>query len=480
MSGDDKERRSQHTQTPLRTLDGRAWGKVVLLTLFFFAMEQVDLFGLATATEAYSRSLIYQILAPYEPSENRERITVVMLDDRDLVEFGQLWPAEYGFHAVVLQALSEYRPAAVFVDIAFIDERSDPTISELAGMAEHYQAKGIPLLVAGPLNEAPYAQGIRPELAGKVQVVPVPGGRGAHQGITYPLWDVGYPTAAMAIYQALGKRDGSPLAAIVDPGFRAGPATPELEVTWKISDDRESLDSYQRLHCAIHSKDLLTRVLRVMVYELPGIDNDLRNPCPYHTTLTLRALLSGDPRLDSVIRDRVIIYGADLLMAADKVDPPTHTPLAAAHLHAMALNNLLDRGSDYRVNGSSEQATLLADAVTLLCLFLLMATAQYWELLIESQAGAMDDDAEKHTGSRLMRLGGVLLGWSLSCFLIVVAVSYIAYELLALGVSNWTGLLFFTLIRAHARLVEFFNELAIAISRQMKAFGALLWQSIRG
>jgi len=452
----------------------RWWAKVLLLTGFFFGLEQIDLFGISSATEDYSRTLVYRILATSHPQQHRDKLSVVMLDDRDLVEFDQHWPAQYEFHAAVLRALLDMGAAGVLVDIAFIDQRDDPGITELQAVAALYREKGIPLLVAGTPGEPPYPAGIRSELVGEVTVVQAPGGRDVHQGIVYPMQQHGHSTAAPAFYRALANPAQTPLSTLVDPTLQVGQPLSAMEVTWKISDRRElldgdpaqPLDSYTHENCQIGTTNPIGRALRLLLYELPGNDSDLLNPCPYHTTLSTRALLSGDTRFESVIRDRAIVYGADLMMSADRVEPPTHPPLAAAHFHAMALDNLLHSGADYPVFSDSDWAAgstvgfTRSDALMVACLMLLMMVAQIWESMITRRCPSSDND-DTRSGDALMAprelawFAVLLVGWTLSAALVVGAMSLFAYSVLGLGVSNWTGMLFFTLIRANGRVIDF-------------------------
>ena len=256
------------------------------------------------------------------------------------------------------------------------------------------------------------------ECEGKLKIVPVPGGLGEHEGIIYPLWDKKgqRATAAMTLYNEVCKKDGC---------FTAIPQQPDMEVTWKITDDRAPLDSYQKTSCSIHSPHWGERLLKMFFASLPFVDGDLRNPCPYHTTVPIRKLFSAEPKLKELFEGKVVIYGADLLMASDLVDPPTHTALPAAHLHAMAFNNLLDWGNGYRKAKSDG----LLGYLPLVCLFLLILVEKY-------MAPAINDP-----DIALSKRCKIAIEWIIASLIIIVVYAYIAYEYLNLGVSNWAGLL---------------------------------------
>ena len=128
--------------------------RALLLATLLFGIGQIDPFGLSTATNKHSRALVYQVIAPYKQSDHRNEITILMLDDQDLAEFGQSWPTEYGFHAAILQTLKDLKVAAVFIDIGFLDERlEDGSFSDLTAVIDDYHEEKIPLLMAGTPGE---------------------------------------------------------------------------------------------------------------------------------------------------------------------------------------------------------------------------------------------------------------------------------------------------------------------------------------
>ncbi len=106
------------------------------VAIFFYLMAgQIDPLGALSAADSYSNALYQQVYraANYEKERERQypgpgsdppKVVVVEVLEEDLTLFEESWPVSYDFHAWVLERLSDRQPAAVFVDIAFIDDRS--------------------------------------------------------------------------------------------------------------------------------------------------------------------------------------------------------------------------------------------------------------------------------------------------------------------------------------------------------------------
>ncbi len=189
--------------------------------LFYLLVVQFDPLGFASVSDNYSNVLYQQIYrtGSYEevkqsrdPAPRPPKVVVVELLEQDLKFYEETWPASYDFHAWVLEAIAERDPAAVFVDIAFIDDRSyleedddpreaddetkDPQrffggTSEYLGevIANYRTSDEIPLFFAATPCFPPFFLPVDvPEGAG-TRAVDVPGGRYNRQGTLYPLWN---------------------------------------------------------------------------------------------------------------------------------------------------------------------------------------------------------------------------------------------------------------------------------------------------
>ncbi len=231
----------------------------LLAILGYLAAGQSDPLGALSAADNYSDVLYQQIYraANYDrvtasgseyPAYGPKppRVVVVELLEEDLELFEENWPVGYDFHAWVLDRLSEREPAAVFVDIAFIDDRSfegDDWEEELeeeearkeAGtwddsdvqrffraasaslgdsVASYRHEKGIPLFFAATPCFLPFFLPEDVTEGAGTRAVDVPGGRFHRQGTRYPLWnyqdgrqrclrDVEQPSSALELQREL-------------------------------------------------------------------------------------------------------------------------------------------------------------------------------------------------------------------------------------------------------------------------------------
>ena len=175
-------------------------------------LNAFDPFGLSSDTSRFSRDAFYQYVAPHYPGTDGDQAaaaalpepSVLLLTETDLIDRGETWPASYGLHAEVLEELLDYDPAAVFVDIAFLDVRDDPTWDDLVDVVCSYDAFGIPVYVASPrfIHAYRLAPGLtdafvdvevrratRVHTLARAGAVPVavPGGAVGRDGLVYPL-----------------------------------------------------------------------------------------------------------------------------------------------------------------------------------------------------------------------------------------------------------------------------------------------------
>ena len=188
---------------------------------------KVDPLGALSAADNYSDIIYQQVYraASYEKLRDERRaqsqrplpkVVVFELLEEDLALYEETWPASYDFHAWFLERLRLMKPAAVLVDIAFIDDRSDsdeesPPVTGtdpyrffrggsayLGDVVASYREDDnpIPLFFAATPCLLPFFLPKEYEKNASRMAVAVPGGRYLRQGSRYPLWD----------YRAAGQR----------------------------------------------------------------------------------------------------------------------------------------------------------------------------------------------------------------------------------------------------------------------------------
>jgi len=129
-----------------------------------FVVTMFDPFDFESVTKRQSANIIYKIYSAHYPIKQRDKISVVLLDDDTLKYLDEPWPPSHLVHGQVLSALLSYKPAAVLVDIFFVHHRDNDHFASTAYAIDQYNEKRVPLFIvaAGRSTQAP--QPARPEI----------------------------------------------------------------------------------------------------------------------------------------------------------------------------------------------------------------------------------------------------------------------------------------------------------------------------
>lgn len=326
------------------------------------------------------------------PVSGRDQITVMLIDDRDLREYGEVWPVSLGFHERRLLELLKYEPKAVFFDIVFLDDRKDPDLEGFIDAACRARKAGIPVFVGSFGNAGIAASRTeRAMLARRTHDGPgsAPCIEAAYlnlriDGYDQSVWeyDLNVPASAPAGpgIAALAASPGasvfpSPAARLyqVDHTLSGDVAAGPMALVWGTASDPRNLEwlnNDMRPGGPGAACSATWRVQRVLQVGEPSAPI-----CPYQQLLPMRTLkrIHGldTQDLDEAIRGKYIIYGTHLQSNGDVILSPYHGRIAGAFLHAMALDNLLSfeghpkAGGDFGRpwNSAATAFTLLAVAV---------------------------------------------------------------------------------------------------------------------
>jgi hypothetical protein len=166
--------------------------------------------------------------------------------------------------------------------------------------------------------------------------------------------------------------------------------------------------------------------------------SSLRSLCPYTGIIPAEALLRGDedPDLATLIKDRVVFYGAKLQGSVDLAYTPTNGLLPGVFVHAMALDNLVS------FHGSPKQDVVgwfglredsnTADMLSVGLILLILTT-----LLINRARAVASEAAGHHKLHPVHRLAwyGILL-------FLVIGTGIILYVIAGLSIGNWIVMVF--------------------------------------
>lgn len=351
----------------------------------------------------------------------------------------------------VLQAGS-YPPAAVFVDFLYLGESGEPpgfkSFYEGLAKATHASAwsdkpacqrdpliklsciiaaGGTPVILAKPgATDMGFQTDTQRKLDGVTLLAPALVNKFAYPLITdYPDLDgakkaqlgvhdfdispAGAVYAAWRLTQAKAGDARDPFAMLRRQGAEAlaGKSSPlpdfgkdfgpPLDVVWGSRPDPDHLRitkqvSGQLPNCrGAHSTSIWERFVDQLAV-LRGPADGARQECPYTLSLGYDRLVSTDglqqADIDRVLAGKLVMVGGQFRSSNDWVESPVQGQVPGVHYHAMALDNLVEFGRDYRRNvnftlfDSDLLKTLLIFGLTFFGALLLM----YRNCLVDSTA----------------------------------------------------------------------------------------------
>jgi CHASE2 domain-containing sensor protein len=355
-----------NASSPGPRLDPRQIWQWTILAPFFsalmvFVVTVFDPFEFESATKHQSTNVFYKLYAALYPTINRDKITVVMLDDATLKKYDEPWPVSHIVHGDVLSTILSFEPAAVLVDMFFVHVREDDHFART--QAAIAQAKAPIFLVAS--NEWPPT---RPEVfelerLKKVTLVSAEI-EGEPNAPLYPLREnrrSKRPPAAVAVYRSVCAKL---LASGCEPQQVPEANALQMEVAWGLEPaafncDRAAVNPDFEYLCDDIASTAPGRALQLLWQSIFPRRYRPTDPMPisYHATISAKDLLDGTKRetFAPLLKDRIVIYGAHISLVKDTIFSPVHGNIDGAYIHAMAIDNLLTFGRGYiRQGGGAE------------------------------------------------------------------------------------------------------------------------------
>ena len=295
--------------------------------------------GISLHLTPWSQAIVNAIVKYTYDATGQQKTLVVLFREENLATLHESFPISYARHAEVLEALSVYEPAAVFVDFAFIDQRPGQDVAPLSEAICSLRASGVAVyLAASPLPGKAGGDGLRDGLDRScftpvdVQMDTEIGSSGVltyrackNLGTCEPAGLVWTPAFAMAAPQVgLARADAQ-----------------QMEIIWG---NRASALNESWMDC---TSDGTFVHLRQMLKENPLAS---KRKCPHTNTISVLHLLGHfDQKLkDQVVKGNAVFYGGSFEMAGDRVISPVFDDLPGVYLHAMAYDNLLTFGKDFK------------------------------------------------------------------------------------------------------------------------------------
>ena len=288
--------------------------------------------GISFHLTPWSQAIINGIVKYGYRTSGQDATTVVLFREENLRYLNESYPVSYERHAEVLEALSLYKPQAIFVDFAFIDKRRPEEVKRLGEAICAAQAAGVSVyLAAPPAGESPATIAAPLRKCATLVSAQMDSEQGASGVLTY----------------GNGRQAGSeflatPAFAMAATQLQVAPAEQQpMEIIWG-----NGVAPLNRKWMNCTSQGAFAHLLDVLRHQ--PLSAKLR--CPYTTTISVGHLLgsSGDADVRQALEGRAVFYGAGFQMTGDRVLSPVYEELPGVYLHAMAYDNLVTFGRDYK------------------------------------------------------------------------------------------------------------------------------------
>lgn len=342
------------------------------------------------------------------PAKGRDAITVVLYDQPFLDGLGTAWPISYQEHADWLGRLVDLPgapPKAVMVDITFGQERPDPSWAALEQQLCAMHARGIAVFLAALPDAATGRLAVRRELMDAssrcfalvgVDYVPDPldavawtyqmqrhfNGTAWVEGPSPdPQAQPAYRSAALAMAEDVA-------------GIARGAHPQPMALVWGHNSAPAAAGTAR--HCAPGERrwsSLVPGLVRQLWEDAPT-----QALCPYHRTLTFSDIAGLDEAaLAQHVSGKYLFVGAQVAGYNDYAQSPVHGRVAGVHMHAMALDNFLTYGNDYKQSAEwtlpPPRALLLPGLSAIAAVFLVHLGWNFLRARLRRRGSALRDAA---------------------------------------------------------------------------------------
>jgi hypothetical protein len=465
-----------------------AFIRIALYMLFGWWLLTYDPLGFGNFSGRVSEGILYNIAAPFygdgvlsgsdatpetPPVSWNKHISVMLFDDSALKASDISWPVSIDVHTKLLSDLYKtYKPAAIMIDLSFIDRRDGQkeNLDAFRALLLKIQKEKTTTVYLAADSARPEDSNILEELRDAATLVaaawPAP-----HFAFEDPLY---YPMAqrdtdklvaadegpAYAIYRDLCQKYTGELRASMhcpDNNWLAPGFQDPMQVVWGVEAPDLNWDQSnlgEHFNCKAVSQSLFSRLLAFANYKFSDSDEEFLQTCPYAQLILVRNFRDAKFRAHKDVEEafanalgqssegpKIIFYGAQLLGMEDSLYNYTHGKVAGVYLHAMALDNLLTFGSEYIRFGTEAWKTNLIN------LMLLLAVATTSVILTDIGNGKIeaikklrslksltDKISNYWLGRLFMESLSILAVWA-----VILAIMCVAFVIFRLTPFNWIG-----------------------------------------
>ncbi|HVV32502.1 MAG TPA: CHASE2 domain-containing protein [Vitreimonas sp.] len=325
----------------------RQWPALIAF-VFVLATDVFNSFGLNDAADVQAASITNVMTAPFYGADARpgqNAITVVVIDDYSRQQ--QHWPAPppYGAQGDIISTIAMYQPAAIFFDFSYGAPHGENAALEIQNLAQRIKdnsSNGGPPIFIGAVSDDP-------DLAPLREIPSVGVTWTAQSWLPYPFYNGRQEMAAPRLYQEWCAYRQRTLGADAKCSWRP-PANGELSLQWGFGASAAMRDASPPPEaCALRDTRFASRLRAAARNTWLAFIGQMPPSCVYSDTLNAATLLQqADPEgLERLIKGRIVLVGTSYREAGDIQDIPNVGKVPGVYVHAMALDNLIERGANY-------------------------------------------------------------------------------------------------------------------------------------
>lgn len=417
------------------TPTGPSWRRFLKLSLLgaVFTLSSaylivIDPLSIDTTADKIASDFFNVVFSPLYPGgasghDGRSEIVVLVYDDAYLRAANTGWGFSPNEYKPLFTRIAEAGARAVFFDIQFLrgDGSRDASIASLYKHASALEEEHLTKFVfAGVLADPmPQFAGVA---ANRYALAEMHASEDAYALYQQMPGDPHYalPTAAFSLYkiwcEAKCEAEGSSVA-----------LGSKLFIEWGFAPDPEMWDhsagSNGAIPCQIERGALIDVPQQVWRRLVLGWDGSQAAPCMYHRNFSVYFInsLRDASELSGLLQGKIVLVGTNVTAHSDYTQSPVHGTVPGVFRHAMALDNLMERGSGY-VRWVDDPASAIFE----LAILAVMLAGLLWFSNVAVPAEYQSLDAD-----RLRVLFGVAAG----LFLWVVVLGTIAFA--RWGANNW-------------------------------------------
>lgn len=296
------------------------------------------------------------------PANSQDEIAVVLVDDGDLTQMKKTWPLPYPYWAQALQRIACSGARIVFFDLLLGDEdkflstedglslasldmrlaRGPLTPTECGGRSEATHA--LPVYYAFSKDPTKWLAG----LVSDDRKLPVTwAGVQADYPVTVTDFGRSHASVAAELFRVrcMDKNGPQPLGCALP--LSRDEQLQRMLPRWTQRIPIAQTAILDVTTCRVEVPNHFPAALLQFIRQLFSGPQMAKGCKPFATVNLSRLLQDFDGSIAAVLKDRIVLVGADVTAASDVVNIPSYNQLPGVYIHATALENLLSLGQNF-------------------------------------------------------------------------------------------------------------------------------------